>query len=494
MKHITTNSRLFSAATTVLILLYFALLSSSSFAAPVIYLVSIGTPSGRIRQLSHRNIEAICPYDFAKNNGQGFTLECAHSDSTSQAHAGETSSALTKMAFAVNGLGVKVEKRKPYFISGDVNGLPNAWRRYPHVAVVSCLPEGRSDNSSTVTVVFSCHKTEADIDNEYSEIPRRNIDDTKHADTFGNDDMVASSFDRQNGQHMASAQSLQTDSTLPAAEPIEDETDLSMAIIPPPRTISEVLKDMDKQHREPWSGKEPRKASESRKIVPSPIANRSPMDASSATKSITKTTSTTTATTSNTKNDTEDVDDLECIVVDARRDLVGGPLTPGWTYDEQKGGLTFRSDDWSESITPSGRSPLDYIVTPRKTSRYAVVVDMTTIKGAEHNDLWVRVTPGGLQAMRKEQNRKIKTGWVKGYHNKKGRAAFVSTIDNNPHSLSTGDILKEGESYEVSIAGRSSMVTLHRIIMFPCRGVECMRSKSWNESLKQCVPDLQNQK
>lgn len=491
MALLTTNARLHSAATTVFTLIYFALLSSSSFAAPVIYLVSIGTPYQRVRQLSHRNIESVCPYDLLLKNGKGFTVECDYPDSVSEDLDVEISPSFTKMAFAVNGLGVRVENRKPYFISGDLNGSPKPWHRYPHVAVISCLPDGRSDNSSSVTVVFACHKTAADTHIGGNANEKGERDESEYAHTFSKDNMVDSSFNEPDRQDTPYEQGFETDETLPTTEPIADVTDLTMSVIPPPRKISAVLNDPNNKRSDLWTAEEPRKDQESQNIVSAPSSQPLSFDANNAIYTATTSPSTAINTMHNKSNDTEEDSDLDCIVVDARRDLVGGLLTTGWTIDEERDGLTFRLSDWTESLTPSGRSPLHYTMKPRQNSRYAVIIDMTTAKGSEHNDVWVRFTPGGLQAMRKGENKKIQMGWVKGYHNKKRRAAFVSTIDHNPHSLSTGAILTKGESYDVSIAGRSSMVTLHRIIMFPCRGVECMRSKSWNESLRQCVPDVQ---
>lgn len=154
-------------------------------------------------------------------------------------------------------------------------------------------------------------------------------------------------------------------------------------------------------------------------------------------------------------------------------------------------GLTFRKGDPKETITGKGLSPLYYNVTAPRDSRFGVVVDMTTRKHAEHNDIWLSFTPGDFQAMR-DESRKTVTGWVKGYHNKFGRAAMVSTTDFNPHSFSTGVRLETGENYRIGIAGRSSKVTVHRIALFPCSGFACQKKdEAWKKSLSICLPDLE---
>lgn len=467
------------------VLLKLPVISVSALSTPniSIYLVSIGASYERVRRLSHKRIEAVCPYDFAHNHLRGFTLECEYQYSNATALSYEMSSRLRKMTFAVNGLDVKVERRKPYFISGDVNGIPYPWHRYPNVALVSCLPNGRYENASSVTVVFSCFKTAADIHIDRSKLVDAKINESNNDES--SDNYIVDLY--FNEESLGQQQGFQTGSPMTTMTgEVLDQEEITMKKIPPPGTVSEVLDKMGKPRNSSWVGEVPTTASDSNIVVPSPLPKPHSVDNSSTFPPRLFEAATSPYEKVKLNQYGTGVGEIDCIVVDARRDVIGDVLTKGWTDDEERGGLTFRQDDWSESLTSAGQSPLNYVVTPQNSSRYALIIDMTTAKHSEHNDVWVRVKPGGIQAMRKGVDKKIKSGWVKGYHNKKGRAALVSTVDNKPHSLSTGVVLTKGFGYEVSISGRSSMVTLHRIIMFPCTGRGCMRSTKWNETLRKC--------
>lgn len=181
-----------------------------------------------------------------------------------------------------------------------------------------------------------------------------------------------------------------------------------------------------------------------------------------------------------------------CIILDARTDVNDSKLSPKWVVDDENEGLTFRKDDEREWVTKADESPLYYKVTATRSSRFAIVVDMTTRKPAEHNDIWISFQPGDLQAMRK-RTPVMKKGWIKGYHNKNGRAALILTVDFTPHVLSTGEVLVKGKDYMLGIGGRSSMVTVHRIVLFPCDGIGCQRGWPWRRSLASCLPDMESQ-
>lgn len=168
-----------------------------------------------------------------------------------------------------------------------------------------------------------------------------------------------------------------------------------------------------------------------------------------------------------------------CIFIDAKE----AEPTNGWVAVED--GLIFRPDWIGSNITGAGRAPLVYMLVPTTTSQYAVIVDMTTSGGSEHNDVWLQLK-GGFQIMRKGVASMV-TGWTKGYHNKRGRAAFVSTVDNNAHSISSGAVLQQGVHYVFKVGGRSSLVTFHRLLFFPCEGDGCQRG-GWREKQNACIP------
>lgn len=179
--------------------------------------------------------------------------------------------------------------------------------------------------------------------------------------------------------------------------------------------------------------------------------------------------------------------DEGCIVLNPLQLRANTNIPPGWTIDEDRSSLTFRRSDTKTSITPAGLQPLFYTIKPYKTSRYAIVFDMTTSGKADYNDVWLRFTPGGLQGMLKRVPMKF-IGWVKGYHNRNGRAALLFTVDFKPHDISTGAILQKDRLYSLGIAGRSSMVTLHHIVIFPCADYGC-QSWYWKKTLLKCLPE-----
>lgn len=171
-----------------------------------------------------------------------------------------------------------------------------------------------------------------------------------------------------------------------------------------------------------------------------------------------------------------------CVVLDATKT----ELSPAWTLDPAPG-VTFNADNRSKELAKSGEAPLYYKFTPKITSQYSFILDMTTRGRADYNDVYMRVNPGGLQ-LRRGDSVGNRLGWIKGYHAFFSRGVKVSSqIDHVPHSVSTGIILQKDVEYEVGISGRSNRVTLHNIVMFPCEGIECQR-KYWKKKQEECLP------
>lgn len=159
-------------------------------------------------------------------------------------------------------------------------------------------------------------------------------------------------------------------------------------------------------------------------------------------------------------------------------------LSDGWVAQPE--GLEFRPGNTAHSIVPRGKFPLMYSFSALNTSRYGVVIDMTTKHKSEFNDIWMEMPGVGFLLTRNDTGTRDATGWIKGYHNFDKRAAFISSVDHKPHTISTGEILQAGEKYVFGISGRSNQVTIHRVIMFPCMEGECVRGYKWKQSLKMC--------
>lgn len=169
-----------------------------------------------------------------------------------------------------------------------------------------------------------------------------------------------------------------------------------------------------------------------------------------------------------------------CVFIDPRDTT----LASGW--EPVSDGVAYMPDNPSQKITGAGKASMIYTLVPPSTSRYAIVLDMTTNGGSEHNDVWVRME-GGIQIMRRGVARTV-SGWTKGYHNKRGRAAIISTVDRNAHSMASALVLRQGSEYKFGVGGRSTKVIVHRILFFPCEGKGCQRG-GWRETQNTCIPD-----
>lgn len=170
-----------------------------------------------------------------------------------------------------------------------------------------------------------------------------------------------------------------------------------------------------------------------------------------------------------------------CIVISAKRTK----LSTGWI--RRWDGVEFNTGQRSHKITAPGFSTLHYNVNPSVSSRYAVVVDMTTRHGTEFNDVWLRFNTGGFKLVKDKWHTRTAGSWVKAYHNYNRRALYSSSIDFDPHAITTAQVLLKGRSYELVVSGRSNMVIVHRIILFPCSHFGCERSQTWNEALDICA-------
>lgn len=176
-----------------------------------------------------------------------------------------------------------------------------------------------------------------------------------------------------------------------------------------------------------------------------------------------------------------------CTLIDSRL----SDLSQGWKETDE--GVIFREGNPSLSIVAAGRFPLEYKFTPVVTSHYAVVVDMTTMDSRDYNDIWIKVD-GDFTLIRRGVTKEGEgDGWIKGYHNADGRKSFISSIDFNAHSISTRAVLKAGVEYTFMISGRSTQVEVHKIILFPCgmeEGSICQRGdRTWKDFMVSCAGD-----
>lgn len=183
-----------------------------------------------------------------------------------------------------------------------------------------------------------------------------------------------------------------------------------------------------------------------------------------------------------------------------QRNAWRSPITKGWKL-VRKGkarlGYVFNEGNRSQEISPVRDGILKYTITPRVTSHYAIVLDMTTRQCTHYNDIWLRFPDRGGMAFRKNRpNSPLRTekGWIKVYQHESARAAVTSVVDGDPHPLSTFMKLEKGKSYRLLLSGRSNLLTFHRIMMFPCtvtnmpRTTSCFRNLKWWNMQEYCFP------
>lgn len=175
-----------------------------------------------------------------------------------------------------------------------------------------------------------------------------------------------------------------------------------------------------------------------------------------------------------------------CAVVPASGHI--GGLPDGWVPSPE-GSLTFRPLDNSTKIfLPNSSGALVFAFGVPRKARYAFVLDMTTRAPWSHNDVWWQLLSGGGFLLRRAgRSLKASRGFVKAYHNGHGRAAHSVSIDSDGHALSSKEVLVPGMPYYFALAGRSTQLTVHRAVMFPCEGVGCeTTSKHWQNMVSRC--------
>ncbi len=172
-----------------------------------------------------------------------------------------------------------------------------------------------------------------------------------------------------------------------------------------------------------------------------------------------------------------------CVVINSINYI--SKLSPGWTVDGTA--VIFEKDGGDyEGIVSGNTAPLEYYFVPPATATYAITLDFESQGYTTHNDLWVRC-PTGLNLRSGRHVIRAQTGYVKVFHNRNGRAVEAYSLNFDRWSLSTATGLRRGRPYRIFIGGRSTEVTLHRIILFPCSGMDCQyRSRTWIDGVQRC--------
>lgn len=153
-------------------------------------------------------------------------------------------------------------------------------------------------------------------------------------------------------------------------------------------------------------------------------------------------------------------------------------------------GLTFRPDDKSQSPrSPSVKNTVTVPFSPRKNGTHALVLDMTAKRSGTHNDVWIRMEGGLILRRHKMVMMQDESEFIRASVQNRGRSALLTgDVDGSNWWLSSAATLDKLRSYDVFIAGRTSMVVIHRLILFPCNETDCRRqSPEWMERFKVCT-------
>lgn len=407
-----------------------------------------------------QNGTRICPHDY----NSSITIRCESQS------IGETAE------FKINGESVRNESVTPFYLIGDYEGVANPWLNYPTDAVVECFIEPSNEHYS-VAISFDCDMfpdpapmsilssrgalsfVPSGTDSNLSVPITSGMTFCPDA-AFGESEFSVSCAPSTSAKRVifgVDGKVVQIDWKTPYL--ISGETIGNAAIPLPwdtyPMTSFNITCELDDGTLEVASEVGVYCDTDELRLEESPAPFPSPMEGEEPPSG--------------------------CVFMNA----ASVQISDGWV--PLVDGLVFKPYDDSRKISQAGVAPLVFNFVPAETSRYAIVLDMTTNGGSDHNDVWMSFTPGGFQIM-KEGVSKRQDGWIKGYHNKNGRAAIVSTVDRNAHSISTGDVLTAGAEYEFTVSGRSSKVVLHQVLLFPCEGLGCHRS-GWRGMQNSCIPD-----
>lgn len=435
----------------------------------------------------------VCPNDYPT----GVTISCNGPKGT------------TRAKFLVGGEFVRTERKAPFFLTGDKAGAPNALEGFSGETIVECISYP-SKTRTSVSVVISCDEANSVPDKAYK--PR-----VKPATMFFSPADVKSSktFKLRNRMTFCPEKELGTTRFTIRCKKSEDSSKatfrLNGVLIREDSTIPFHISQESGENDEipdAWTDypKKPFKVSCELDDGSVQVVRKVQITCEDDTKKSIQSNETHDQVVIDDGEEQDEYDDEEiepddndaendeerslqseddkqragCVLIEAKE----AELSSGWVKEAD--GLSYNSYDETARLSEAGDSPLKYQFEPSQTSQHAIIVDFTSSEVSFWNDLWMKLPSGGFQVMRKGTSSQV-SGWIRGYHNKNGRAVFTSYFDKDAHSIASAKVLQKGSKYELYISGRSPKVTVHRILLFPCNGTGCQRGW-WRETQNLCIP------
>lgn len=329
--------------------------------------------------------------------------------------------------FVVNNDTLTTENVTPFYIVGNSGDFVNPWSSYPSIAEITCrLPNGVIN---TVQVIFSCDLI----------TPSPMADMAMMATTpepVSVPDMVPNPFPTPPSRPMA------TVTPKPLTEPLilpmlsaptpTPVVDFTLAAVPTPVNVAAAP-------------------------ITVPIVSSAPA-----------------------QMDAPVQDRANCVIIKAT-DYIP-PMTEGWV--KEKDCVTFRKNGASSMEADAGTSILSYLFVSPSTSKFAVTLDTTT-SGEAHNSVYLQIA-GGFELWR-DMQMTTASGFVKAFSDTAGRSIAAYSVDEAPHTFVTAVPLRSGNENIIVVGARSTRVSVHRVIMWPCEGTNCDASSAeWKKMRNTC--------
>lgn len=459
------NLDLFSFYFFVSVVLYFVL-ANNAFGK--LTLTTAGQFSSDIIALSDGSTHTVCKNDHP----QGFNVRCDGQPTDNFAD------------FLINEKKFRTERAMPYYLAGDVNGVPKTWSEIPNTASIMCVT-----NSITyrATVVFSCVTESQKPTSTITSLPSplvsplpKLLPGMMYAVAAGRNP-ASTAIMINNGSQICSREELGTKSYSIVCG---GDSAIKWARF----IVNGVIVQQDKL--EPYTVT---KSWKSGKFAPWREAPLKPFSISCMLSNGVQNTITNVS--------------FKCIKSQKPPPLTPSPsfeadtrlaagcvnietkkvdVLDGW--EKVENGVAFRPNNFETSLSEPGSAALSYKFTVRFKSKYAVVVDMTTFGDQNYNDIWMQLAPGDLQITSFARTENA-MGWIKVFHKEDGRSTVTKAKSTFVGSLSSSDSLVPEREYTISISGRSNRVIVHEIVLFPCSEGTCYQSE-WIQTQKICLPNF----
>lgn len=454
-----------------------SVLAAVAYCNPYLVLYKAGMTNPRqIRRL--QKYDQICPQDFSS----GFSIRCV------------TSFRDMRASFYVNNRLVNFEFFPPYYIAGDNRHRPFPWKTYPKNGSRFKLSCRTRSGTATASLKIGCNSGK-----DPSQAPKCNY---KMKNYF---DPVGSLYFREANARMTKHVLLQNGMIFCPSD-VYRSNDISVLCKGPPGARSARFKINGRTVR--YEPLPPYYIGGDKAGVPRPwkYSRQQPMTIQCVFENGVRTTAVRNvkigcpSKCSNNENNNNQSPSTSspptrppspfpiaipadsCISIDAR------DTSLSFDWEIQPNGVGYRLDKSTMNTTAAGETPLYYLFKVPRKSHYAIVLDMTTGNQFYFNDVWLKLH-GGMN-LRYENSVSETNDWEKVFHNENGRAISTWAQDEyfQRRSLSSARELSPGITYLIGISGRSNQVLLHRILLFPCDGIQCQH-KYWKSAQNACAPN-----